>query len=328
MRAGPPAPAPAAARSGWLDRAAVQLWGRASFRMVPDLVLEEPPRGRPAPAPAGAPRVVFTGFPSHYSVAILLGLLTTPVEVVGLVTSPGAHPAVAGHNALDQVAEHLDVPLLRLDRVNSPPALLRLRELGADLFVVASFNQILHDEALSLGELGWLNVHPSLLPAYRGPEPVYWAIVNDERTTGVTFQRIAREIDLGPALWQGATAIEPDDTNGTLTRRLTALAVPALADLVDRAVRGEPGTPLDPAAGSYHTSVGHRRLERAGAAVLAERWVRAGNPNMPAAAVIDGVERLVLEARVSPPDGADRAAPRLRFPDGDLLILRTDPGPG
>jgi len=318
----------APARSAWLNRVAEGLWRQTSFRMVPDLVLAEAPSGLPTPPPAGAPRVVFTGFPSDYSLGILLALLTAPVDVVGLVTSPGAHPVVAGDNALSQVADHLSVPLLRLGRINSPTAIDRLRSLEADLFLVASFNQILHRPALGLGQLGWLNVHPSLLPAYRGPEPVYWALVNGDQETGITFQRIAREIDLGPALWQGRAPIRPDDTNGTLSRRLTALAAAAVPEVIERARQGDPGIPLDPSTGSYYTSVGHRRLEEAGSAAVAERWVRAGNPNMPAAAGVGDDLRLILEARVTAREDPDGAVPRLHFPDGDLALLRSEPAPG
>ncbi len=315
-------------RSPWLNRVAAELWGRESFRMVPDLVLTEPPTGSPSRPLAGGPRVAFLGFPSDYSLAILLALLAEPVELVGLVTSPGAHPVVAGDNALAQVARHLAVPLLRVEAINRPPSLQALEALGADLFLVASFNQILHARALELGRLGWLNVHPSLLPAYRGPEPVYWAIVNDERETGVTYQRMARAIDLGPAMWQGREPIRPDDTNGTLTRRLSALAARALPDVLRRAVEGDPGVPLDPAAGSYHTSVGHRRLEEAGSAAAAARWVRAGNPNMPAAALVDGAPQLVLEARILPHGSVEGGDRRLHFGDGELVLVRTTPRSG
>ncbi|HUY98524.1 MAG TPA: formyltransferase family protein [Verrucomicrobiae bacterium] len=327
MRPARSAPPVAPSRSPWLERTAERLWQLDSFRMVPDLVLDEPPTGSCAPAPPGAIRVAFTGFPSHYSVAILLALLTTEVDLVGLVTSPGAHPVVAGRNALGQVAEHLGVPLLRLDRVNDPGAVGQLQALEADLFLVASFNQILHQGALRLGRLGWLNVHPSLLPAYRGPEPVYWAIVNGEPTTGVTFQRIAREIDLGPALWQESEPILADDTNGTLSRRLTARAARALPQVIARAIAEDPGRPLDPEGGSYYTSVGHRRLEQAPSASVAGRWVRAGNPNMPAAAEVDGTVRLVLEARPAVAHDPDRQAPRLHYADADLVLLRTEPAP-
>ncbi|HUY60755.1 MAG TPA: formyltransferase family protein [Candidatus Dormibacteraeota bacterium] len=320
-------PAPSAALpSPWLEAVATALWALPSFRMVPDLVLAEPPPGHPRSPASGAPRVVFTGFPSHFSVALLLALLQTEVEVVGLVTSPDAHPVVRADNALSQIARHLDIPLLRLRRVNDPESLHQLAALRPDLGFMASFNQILHPAALAIPHLGWINVHPSLLPAYRGPEPVYWAIVNSEAEAGITIQRVARAIDLGPVLWQDQTAIRPDDTNGTLSRRLTALAASALPAVVARALAGDPGTPLTPGTGSYYTSVRHRRLDEAPSAHAAERLVRAGNPNMAAAAPVDGRIELVLRAEVVAPDGA-ADGPRLRFPDGDLRLLETVPMP-
>ncbi len=324
-----PAPSAAPSRpapSAWLEEVAAALWALPSFRMVPDLVLPAPPPRPPRPPAAGAPRVVFTGFPSHFSVAILLALLRAQVEVVGLVTSPDAHPVVRAENALSQIAQHLDVPLLRLERVNDADSLRQLTALRPDLGFMASFNQILHAPALAVPPLGWINVHPSLLPAYRGPEPVYWAIVNGEARAGITIQRVARSIDLGPVLWQDQAEIRPEDTNGTLSRRLTALATAALPTVLARVLAGHPGTLLAPGTGSYYTSVGHRRLDEAPSARMAERLVRAGNPNMPAAAAVDGRVQLVLRAEVVAPE-ATVGEPRLRFPDGDLRLLETAPMP-
>ena len=324
MRPAPSAAPPPAASSPWLQAVAAGLWRLPSFRMVPDLVLPAPPAAAAGPAVAGRPRVVFTGFPSHFSVALLLALLQIEVEVVGLVTSPDAHPVVRADNALSQVAHHLGVPLLRLARVNDPDSVSQLAALRPDLGFMASFNQILHAAALAVPRLGWINVHPSLLPSYRGPEPVYWAIVNGEAETGITIQRVAPSIDMGPVLWQERAAIGPDDTNGTLSRRLTALAARALPGVVARALAGDPGAPLAPGAGSYYTSVRHRRLDEAPTARVAERMVRAGNPNMAAAAPVHDRIELVLRAEVVAADDPAKG-PRLRFPDGDLRLLETAP---
>ncbi|MGH7611791.1 MAG: methionyl-tRNA formyltransferase [Candidatus Dormibacteria bacterium] len=313
---------PAQTSSPWLEEVEAWLWNRRVFRMVPDLELPEVPSGVVAGPAPDAPRVSFVGFPSDYSLALLLALLRCPIRLVGLATSLGANPAIAGRNALSQVADHLRVPLLRLARVNDYDSLAALRRLRADLMVVASFDQILHERALAIPELGWINVHPSLLPRYRGPEPVYWAIVKGERETGISFQRLARDIDAGPLLLQLRTEIDPGDTAGTLTKRLVKLGVGAMAQAVALAVQGEAGTPMDLSQGSYFTSVGHRRIDQAPTAELAERLVRAGNPNMLAATACAGRVCYVEQVRrLGPSDPAP--GPRLNFPDGDLLLERT-----
>ncbi|MGH7640040.1 MAG: methionyl-tRNA formyltransferase [Candidatus Dormibacteria bacterium] len=309
-------------RSPWLDRVESWLWSRTSFRMVPDLQIPEAPVGTAAAAPAGALRVGFAGFPSDYSLAMLLALLRVPVEVVGLATSVGANPVIAHTNALSQVADHLGVPLLRLARVNDYDSLVALRRLGADLFLVASFDQILRERALAIPRLGWVNVHPSKLPLYRGPEPVYWAIVNGETETAISFQRLARDIDAGPLLLQRSEAIRARDDSGTLTQRLCRLGAESTPEALRLVQDGAPGTPLDVKEGSYYTSVGHRRIDRVESAWLADRLVRAGNPNMLASTECDGQLCYVVRA-VPIPHLDQRPGPRLHFEDGDLLLEET-----
>ncbi|MHB8332457.1 MAG: methionyl-tRNA formyltransferase [Candidatus Dormibacteria bacterium] len=318
----PVSPVTAQPRSPWLARVESWLWDKAEFRMVPDLRIPKLPGAAARPAPTAGPRVGFAGFPSDFSLALLLALIGSGAELSGIVTSVGANPAITGENALSQVADHLGVPLLRLARVNEYDSLVALARLQADLFMVASFDQILGERALRIPPLGWVNVHPSLLPKYRGPEPVYWAIVNGEDEAGVSFQRVARKIDAGPLLAQMRAPITGSDTAGTLTRRLTERGAQGLAEVVAKAATGEPGTPMDLGSGSYYTSVGHRRIDRVESALTADRLVRAGNPNMLAATACGGRVCYVIRARrLTPSDPAP--GPRLNFPDGDLLLEET-----
>ncbi|HVC39233.1 MAG TPA: formyltransferase family protein [Candidatus Dormibacteraeota bacterium] len=309
-------------RSPWLGTVEEWLWRKPSFRMVPDLRLPMAPTGSPTAASDGALRVGFAGFPSDYSLAMLLALISTGVDLVGIATSLGANPAIAGENALSQIADHMGVPLLRLARINEYDSLVALRRLEADLFWVASFDQILRERALGVPRLGWVNVHPSRLPLYRGPEPLYWAIVNDERESGISFQRVERGIDSGPLLVQISAPVRPDDDSGTLARRLSELGAQGTREAVRLVGSGFSGTPLDLARGSYYTSVGHRRIDQAESAALADRLVRAGNPNMLAATECGG--RLCYVVKVRRVPAADPSlGPRLHFPDGDLILEQT-----
>jgi len=316
-------PTPGAAPgSPWLAQVQRWLWAKREFRMVPDLRIPPLPGSADHPAPAPGPRVGFAGFPSDYSLALLLALVESGVQLAGIATSVGANPAIAGENALSQVADHLEVPLLRLARVNEYDSLVALERLHAELFLVASFDQILGERALRIPKLGWVNVHPSLLPKYRGPEPVYWAIVNGEHEAGISFQRVARAIDAGPLLAQRPAPVLPQDTAGTLTRRLTELGAHCVGEVVTKALAGDPGTPMDMSRGSYYTSVGHRRIDQVDSASMADRMVRAGNPNMLAATSCSGRLCYVLQARLlAPSDPAP--GPRLHFQDGDLLLEET-----
>lgn len=306
-----------ATTSDWLTSAERELWARECFSFIPDRRFD-PPEG--TPVRGGGPRVVFTGFPSDYSLAFVLALLRLDVELAGIVTSPGAHPAILGTNALGQIAEHLSIPLFLHWRVNDEHARQDVAALSPALGVIASFNQILGSRVLAIPDHGWLNIHPSALPAYRGPEPIYWTIADGAPEAGITLHRAVPKFDAGPILAQRLLTVAEDETAGTLTHRLCRIGTEALGEAVAAMLADDPGVQPDLAAGSYRPSVGHRDLAEAGSAVEAERMVRAGVPNMPAWAQLDGHPVYVTRARAVTDCGADAG---LRFPDGCLQLVET-----
>jgi methionyl-tRNA formyltransferase len=308
-----------ATSSEYLDTVRRDLWAHDVFTFIPDRDLPPPPD---TITPGDGPRVAFAGFPSDFSLAFLLRLLDLEVKPVGIITSPGAHPAILGDNALSRIADHLGIPLIRAWRINDEHSRFELDELGLDAVVMASFDQIIGARALALPRHGWLNVHPSLLPAYRGPEPVYWAIADGAAVTGISMHKAAPKVDSGPMLAQAEVPILPGDTAGTLTRRLVEAGMPLLPEALDKLLNDSPGIPIDMATSSYRTSIGHRSLEEAASAEEAERMVRAGVPNMLPWVMRDGRAVYVSSARVA--NGASPAGvPVMHFPAGDLLLLET-----
>ncbi len=310
--------------SPYLDAVREELLQRSSFSFTPDRDLPAPPARR---AEVGdGPRVLFVGFPSDYSLAFLLQLLQLDARLCGIVTSPGAHPAILGDNALSRLAGHLGVPLLRTWRINDDHSRMDIGRLRPEGAVMASFNQIVHAPTLRIPRHGFMNIHPSLLPHYRGPEPVYWALADGAATTGISLHRAVPRVDAGPILAQAEVQIAPDDTAGTLTRRLVDAGLPLLGEALAALLQDAPGVLPDPEKGGYRPSVGHRRLDEAPSAAAAERMVRAGVPNMPAWTVVEGRVSYVLAARVHPTTALAPDVPaRLRFPDGDLELLSTSP---
>jgi len=307
-----------AVTSPYLDAAREELWSRESFTFIPDRRLP-PPTGTPQRSGDG-PRVLFAGFPSDYSLAFLYRLLQLDVDLRGIITSPGAHPAILGENALSQVAEHLGIPILRLWRVNDEHARTDIAALQPDAVVMASFDQIIGVRTLGIPAHGWLNIHPSPLPLYRGPEPIYWTIADGAEKAGITLHRAAPRFDAGPILAQRLLPVAADDTAGTLTRKLCAAGAEALPEALDKLLRDDPGTLPDMEQATYRPSVGHRDLRRAGSAAEAERMVRAGTPNMPAYVEVDGRPVYVLAARrVDQCTGG----PGLQWEDGALELVET-----
>lgn len=308
-----------ATSSAYLDAVDHDLWARDVFTFIPDRDLPPP---SDTVTPGAGPRVAFAGFPSDFSLAFLLRLLQLDVHPVGIITSPGAHPAILGDNALSRIADHLGIPLIRAWRINDEHSRFELDELGLDAVVMASFDQIVGARALAIPKHGWLNVHPSLLPAYRGPEPVYWAIADGVPVTGISMHKAVAKVDSGPILAQAKVPILPGDTAGSLTRRLVEAGMGLLPAAVDGLLHDGPGIPIDMATSSYRTSIGHRSLEEAGSAEEAERMVRAGTPNMLPWVMRDGRAVYVKAARVA--NGASaNGVPLLHFPAGDLELLET-----
>jgi methionyl-tRNA formyltransferase len=305
--------------SAYLDSAREELWARSSFSFIPDRRLPPPSGTAQRSGPAG-PRLLFAGFPSDYSLAFLYALLRLDVDLRGIVTSPGAHPAILGDNALSQVAEHLGIPILRLWRVNDEHARTDMAALDVDGAVMASFDQIIGARALAIPRHGWLNIHPSPLPRYRGPEPIYWTIADGAPDAGITLHRAAPRFDAGPILAQRILPVAADETAGTLTRKLCAAGIEALPEALDKLLRDDPGEMPDMEQATYRTSVGHRDLRGARSAAEAERMVRAGIPNMPAFVEVDGRPVYVMSARRL--DECENS-PGLRWDDGALQLIET-----
>ena len=115
----------------------------------------------------------------------------------------------------------------------------QLNCLAPDVIVVAAYGLFLPAETLDLPRMGCLNVHPSLLPRYRGPAPVVSAILNGEERTGVTIMRLDEEMDSGPILAQRETPIGPIETAGDLTTRLFELGAELLVEVLPAWERGE-----------------------------------------------------------------------------------------
>lgn len=136
--------------------------------------------------------------------------------------------------SLEGIALDRDLPDVFPVLLRGTESIDRIDRLDPDLIVVAAFSQIIRAPMLERPRLGIVNVHPSLLPKYRGPNPHYWVMANGERETGVTVHHLDEGIDTGDIIMQQAIAIMPGDSERTLQRRTAALA----ADLLPAVING------------------------------------------------------------------------------------------
>ena len=183
-------------------------------------------------------RIVFMGTPA-FAVPSLEGLAKAGHHIAGVFSQPDK-PVGRHHNKLQPTpvkerALALGVPVYQPATLRDGAALAILRELDPELVVVAAYGRFLPDDILALPPKGCVNVHSSLLPKYRGSAPINWAILNGERVTGVTIQRMVHDMDAGDIILQRSTPIGEAEDAAALYDRLAelggGLAVEAAAQI-------------------------------------------------------------------------------------------------
>ncbi len=187
-------------------------------------------------------RVVFCGTP-EFAVPTLERLIGEPeFEIAAVVTQPD-RPRGRGletvASPVKRVAEGAGLRLYQPAKVRTEEAFEFFRQIAPDAVVIIAFGQIIPQRLIDLAPLGWINLHASLLPKYRGAAPIHWAIAQGETRTGLTTMRIDAGMDTGPMLLQWETEIGADETAPELAARMAA----AGPELMVRTLRGlEAGT--------------------------------------------------------------------------------------
>jgi len=180
-------------------------------------------------------RVVFAGTPDA-AVASLTALLDSRHEVAAVVTRPDA-PAGRGlrtvASPVAEVAQQAGLEVLKPHRVRDPEFLARLRELAPDCCAITAYGALIPDEVLAIPAHGWVNLHFSLLPAWRGAAPVQHAIIAGDDITGATTFRLVRELDAGPVFGMVTEPIGNGDTAGALLERLSESGAGLLVATLD-----------------------------------------------------------------------------------------------
>ena len=184
-------------------------------------------------------RVLFMGTPD-FAVYSLAALCVSRHEVAGVVTQPDkpGNRGVTVFSAVKKYALEKKLPVYQFAKIRTEGA-ETLRALGADVFVTAAYGQILSREIIDIPRYGILNIHASVLPAYRGSCPIQRAIINGEKETGVTIMQTAEGLDTGDILFVKKTPIFVDDTAETLFVRLGKLGAEAIIECLDKLEKGE-----------------------------------------------------------------------------------------
>lgn len=185
-------------------------------------------------------RIVYFGTPA-FAVPTLQRLLGSHHQVVALVSQPD-RPKGRGHHVVPtptkEVAIERGIPVLQPEKIRTEEFLSQVRALQPDLGVVAAYGKILPETLLAIPRLGMINVHASLLPAYRGAAPVHRAVMAGDPVTGVTIMRVVKELDAGPMFVWETRPIGPDETSVDVERGLADLGARLAVDVVDALANG------------------------------------------------------------------------------------------
>jgi methionyl-tRNA formyltransferase len=193
-------------------------------------------------------RIVFMGT-AEFAVASLDELLQAGCQVVGIATAPD-RPAGRGmklqQSAVKKYALGKFIPILQPEKLKNPDFLQQLASLRVDLQIVVAF-RMLPEVVWNMPPLGTINLHGSLLPQYRGAAPINWALINGEKSTGVTTFKMQQEIDTGNILMQESLPIGENETAGELHDRMkqigAQLLVATLKGLVNGTLKEKPQRP-------------------------------------------------------------------------------------
>ena len=180
-------------------------------------------------------KIVFMGT-SLESVSVLSELIKLDIQISAVFTRP-AKPFGRGREARNPpIKEYVDknkIPLYQYDSlINHQIAYKRLKDISPDLIIVADFGLIIPSEILKLPPLGCLNIHPSLLPKYRGPSTVSSALLNEKKFTGVTIMVMDEGVDTGPIIAQKKVEFLPQENAKNLTERLFRIGAYLLGDII------------------------------------------------------------------------------------------------
>lgn len=180
-------------------------------------------------------RIVFFGS-SIFSVPSLLKISRRVAAVVTKKARPKGRGYQVDDNEVKRCAVELGLPLIEINSFKDDEA-QTIADFRPDLFVVISFGLIVPKWALDIPSIGPINIHPSLLPLYRGPSPMQWALLNCDPTTGITYIRMNEKMDEGDIIYQERVEIRDDDDYTSLSKRLAEQSADILSGIIDRIER-------------------------------------------------------------------------------------------
>ena len=250
-------------------------------------------------------RVIFMGTPD-FAVGTLEEVIKAGHEVVLAVTQPdkpkGRGNAMQFPPVKEAALAH-GVAVYQPSRVREAECVAYLNGYQPDIIVVAAFGQILTKEILEMPKYGCINVHASLLPKYRGAAPIQWAVINGEKTAGVTIMRMDEGIDTGDMIEKTELALAQEETGGSLFDRLAKAGAELCVSTMQKIEQGTATYTRQNEAEATHTGMIKKQMGKIDwtkSAAELERLIRGLNPWPSAYTYLNGKTLKIWKAKVRP----------------------------
>ena len=276
-------------------------------------------------------KIVFMGTPDFARIA-LEALHEAGHEIVTAVTQPDREVGRGRQVRMSVVKEYAlsrGIPVFQPEKIRDAEAVAHLKELGADVFVVAAFGQILPAQVLEIAPYGCINIHASLLPRLRGAAPIQQAILDGEEETGITIMRMDEGCDTGDILYQARIPIAESDTGGSLFDKLAKLGAKCIVDTLPEIAKGSiVPVKQEEALATYTAKLtkesGKIDWKRDAASIA--RTVRAMTPWPSAYTTLAGRRLSVWEAHPAKAERTDASPGTVLSAGADGIIVQTGDG--
>ncbi|MDO4475671.1 MAG: methionyl-tRNA formyltransferase [Lachnospiraceae bacterium] len=278
-------------------------------------------------------RVVFMGTPD-FAVGTLQALIRSEYEVVAVYTQPDkpqGRKAILTPTAVKACALEAGLPVYQPEKIREPEVIDQLEALKPDVIVVAAYGQIIPKRILELAPFGCINVHASLLPAYRGAAPIQWAVIDGLKETGVTTMQMGTGLDTGDMIETCVVPLDPEETGGSLFDKMTEagaqLLIHTLQSLEEGRATWTPQPEESPTAYAAMLTKQDGLVDWSLPAEKIECRVRGLNPWPCAYTRLNGKQLKLWKCAVCPqPEGERPAAGTVVAVDKKTLLVQTGEG--
>ncbi len=272
-------------------------------------------------------RILFFGTP-EFAVPSLQKLHTDGFEIISVVTQPDkpvGRKQTLTPSAIKIAAEELTIPVLQPITLKNDEARALITPLNPDIIVVVAYGKIIPPWLLALSKHGCVNVHPSLLPKYRGASPIPAPIVHGDTETGVTIMLMDEEVDHGPTLAQETVQLDGTETGESLSKKLSEIGAELLSKTLQEYVRGalQPREQNHSAATSTEILTrDHGKIDWNKSAIEVHRIIRAYYPWPGAWTQIEDKRLKIISSSVSlePVEGLSTTGALFKTSSGELAV--------